>query len=537
MTGNETVFLFKKINNMKYINNLRIYLGGFNLKPNSFRWTNLVLVFLFAILFLNELKAASIQWTGGTSSDFEVGGNWTGGASPSNSLTIDTANFSGSPSVNQPTLSVKRSVQGLVFSTPTGGWTLGGSSNSLTIGTGGIDASAQTSGTTTINSNLSYGSNLTFKVGSGGTLLINGSIDRTGGSLTFGSSTSTGTIELAGTGTTAAQIVAGGGTLYLNRTITSPYNGLNGLTISGGTVKIGGSDPKVDPNADQIGNVRTVIFSANNGALDLNGHNESIAALNVISGTGNVVTNSAANTTSVLTLNGTSGVNTFTGTIQDGAGGGVLGLTVNVTAKNPGTQVLTGDNTYSGGTIVSKGTLLVNNTVGSGTGTGAVTVSGGTFGGSGSVSGPVNLSGTATLLAGDGTVTANTLSLSNGLTMGNSTILEFSLSGAGNHSTLANTGTSLWTFAPNQIVTFLDFGAQSQTTYSGLITGIASDPGVSNWTVQNSGWINGTFSYNASTQSVDFSAVPEPSSFVWITMIFGIALLLYRRPQFSVVIN
>src|SRR5690606_29967220 len=72
-----------------------------------------------------------------------------------------------------------------------------------------------------------------------------------------------------------------------------------------------------------------------------------------------------------------------------------------------GTQVLSGLNTYSGGTTIREGAILVTNTAGSGLGTGAVVVEdGGTLGGTGFVTlasgNGVTIQSGGALLAGDG---------------------------------------------------------------------------------------------------------------------------------------
>jgi autotransporter-associated beta strand protein len=85
-----------------------------------------------------------------------------------------------------------------------------------------------------------------------------------------------------------------------------------------------------------------------------------------------------------------AGDQTFSGTIS-GTGQFRRDAT-NVTAA--GRTILTGANSYSGGTIVNAGTLLVNNTLGSGTGSGFVAVSNnGTLGGSGIIAGSVSCAG------------------------------------------------------------------------------------------------------------------------------------------------
>ncbi|MSU56820.1 MAG: hypothetical protein EXS35_01310 [Pedosphaera sp.] len=78
-------------------------------------------------------------------------------------------------------------------------------------------------------------------------------------------------------------------------------------------------------------------------------------------------------------------------------------------AINPaaaGRTILTGANSYSGGTVVSGGTLLVNNSFGSGTGSGFVAISNtGTLGGSGTISGPVLCAGVISPGQSAGTLT------------------------------------------------------------------------------------------------------------------------------------
>ena len=61
-----------------------------------------------------------------------------------------------------------------------------------------------------------------------------------------------------------------------------------------------------------------------------------------------------------------------------------------------GTQILTGDNTYSGTTTVSSGTLQVDGSLGTNT----VTATGGTLGGKGTINGPVIINSGGTLSAG-----------------------------------------------------------------------------------------------------------------------------------------
>src|SRR6185503_19203608 len=77
------------------------------------------------------------------------------------------------------------------------------------------------------------------------------------------------------------------------------------------------------------------------------GRNEGFSILN---GFGGTVTNSAAATTSTLTLGTNNWSNTgFFGSIQDGPAGGVVALV----KTGAGGLILTGNNTFSGGTTIS----------------------------------------------------------------------------------------------------------------------------------------------------------------------------------------
>ena len=95
-----------------------------------------------------------------------------------------------------------------------------------------------------------------------------------------------------------------------------------------------------------------------------------------------------------LTLGGSSTLsNEITGRILDNST--ATGGTIGVIKEGAGRWVLSGSNSYTGGTTVSSGSLLVNNTAGSGTGSGTVTVaSGATLGGSGTIAGATAVSGT-----------------------------------------------------------------------------------------------------------------------------------------------
>jgi autotransporter-associated beta strand protein len=157
------------------------------------------------------------------------------------------------------------------------------------------------------------------------------------------------------------------------------------LIIGNGT---GGLDIVRLDSSDQISNISSVSFNgsgADAGVLRLNAFNESVAGISSTGGAG-IVENGGA-TASVFTTSFTSGIQTFTGVIQDG-GVGALSLT----KDGAGTQIISGENTFSGGTVVNNGVLLANSS--GALGTGGVTVNGGSLGGTGGViAGGVTLAG------------------------------------------------------------------------------------------------------------------------------------------------
>jgi autotransporter-associated beta strand protein len=145
---------------------------------------------------------------------------------------------------------------------------------------------------------------------------------------------------------------SGAGTQILSGTNT--YGG--NTTISAGTLRLGASG--VIPNASSVSVSGT-------GTLDLNGFNETIKGL---SGAGTVDNTAAGN--SILTVN--DGGN-FSGNITD-SGAGTLALVKSV----DGDLVLSGNNTYTGGTTLNANRIFIAGANALPT-TGAVQVNGGTL--------------------------------------------------------------------------------------------------------------------------------------------------------------
>jgi outer membrane autotransporter protein len=298
-------------------------------------------------------------------------------------------------------------------------------------------------GENTFNGVTTISANGSLQIGTGGTFgSIGGNITNNGiltfdrsDLLTFGGTISgTGNVRQIGSGTTVL-------------TGTNTYSG--GTIVSAGTLQLGNGGT----TGSIIGNV------VDDGILAFN-RSDVFTFGGVISGTGNV--RQIGSGTTVLTGTNTysGGTTVSAGTLQIGNGGtngsiignvvdngtlafdrsdvftfgGVISGTGNVRQIGSGATVLTGTNTYSGGTTVSAGTLqlgnggtngsIIGNVVDNGTlafDRSDVFTFGGTISGTGNVrqigSGTTVLSGTNTY-SGETTVSAGTLQLGNGGTTG-----------------------------------------------------------------------------------------------------------------------
>jgi autotransporter-associated beta strand protein len=110
--------------------------------------------------------------------------------------------------------------------------------------------------------------------------------------------------------------------------------------------------------------------------------------------------------------------------------------TRSLTVNGPGSTVLSGNNTYSGGTAVASGSLFLTNTSGSGAGTGSLTVAGGaTLGGTGSY-GTTATPGAGYKIAGSST--SNRAQVLVGLTSASDTNTSNALSLIASTATITN---------------------------------------------------------------------------------------------------
>ena len=171
---------------------------------------------------------------------------------------------------------------------------------------------------------------------------------------------------------------------------------LNAANTFSGTTTIAGSGPIIMGNALALQNSPLVTTSTANSltlfgtptALQLGGLSGASGSL------GTIITSSAYNNISALTLNPQAGVTvTYGGVLADGAAGMTL------TKTGPGTQILSGNNTYTGITTVTQGTLILS---GSNSNSGGFSLSSGIL----QLARPVSQPATGTIAVGTGTTLA-----------------------------------------------------------------------------------------------------------------------------------
>ncbi len=192
-----------------------------------------------------------------------------------------------------------------------------------------------------------------------------------------------------------------------------------GLTkVGNGTLTLSGVNTYTGPTNVNVGTLQagsstaigtnSAVTVAGGADLQLAGKSNNIGSL---AGAGTVENANATAANLATGGDGTSPV--FSGTLQDGTGGGALSLTKN----GAGNQTLSGTSTYTGGTNINAGTLTVTGSLGA---TNVTINSGGTLAGTGTI----GTSATSTMVqtggaispgvSGPGTLTLNNLLLNAG---------------------------------------------------------------------------------------------------------------------------
>jgi len=441
------------------------------------------------------------------------------------------------------------------------------------------------SGTTILTGNLSYSGDTTVNAG---TLQF---ANASGGNLTTGNVTvNGGAFQLAASDQLAdsshVTINAGGTFELVGGNITQT---ISGFTNDGGTFTTGSGENNLlvgvgntinwnngintittnNTVSDKSWNIRggtntvqqggTMQISSGGSGLQFRGTGTPSVTLNSSNSTagrivlqGNVTVESTLSGTSSI-LNGGNGTNSGfvdmaggnrTFTVGNGTASTDFLVTAilsngTVTKDGTGTMAISGNNTYTGSTNVNEGTLLVNGNQTAATGN--VTVaSGATLGGNGTLGGATTISG----ILAPGNNDIGTLNIANNVTWvgaataGANTDWIFDL-GASNASDLLNiTGdflndTSLGTNFRFDFNGSAHSGTFVLVNWSGSTGFSASDFSFTNL----GGGLTGSFAFNGS--QLEFSAVPEPSTWVGMAVLAMTAgmMFLRRRPALQRVVS
>lgn len=429
-------------------------------------------------------------------------------------------------------------------------FTRDGTGAGASVGVSGTIQLRQTSGYTVLTSSPAHTGGTVIE---GGTLELGGSsalppagaVTITGGTLQLGAADQVlaslagtgGAVQLSGgysltvtdpTDANFAGVIAGGGALAKTGagtlTLTGPNTYSGGTTLTGGTVLVGhdtalGTGP-VTLNGSSLapaGGARTL---ANDLVVQAD---TTFTGSDALTLTGNI----ALARTRELTVDAVAPV---------ALSGVVSGPGRSLNKFGAGTLVLTGANTYTGGTFIDAGIVRINNSAGSAFGTGAVTIgAAGTLTGAGSFTGALQNNGT---YAPGNSPTLAVLSV---FAQGPTGILEVEIAGLDR-----GTGYDALDIAG---AASLD-GTLAVTFYGGFTT--ASLAAGDSFDFFNWGSVSGTFAaldlpalgagltwdtsalYTTGALSVSAAAIPEPSTWAILAGAAALGAGLLRRRRVRV---
>lgn len=335
--------------------------------------------------------AATSTWLGTTSGAWGTTTNWAGGTGPTSA---DTALFDSTSTANlSTTLTTSTSILGLRVTSPSGAVSIG--SNTLTLGTGGIDMSAATQNLTVSSGvTLSNTSLVPISLASGRTLSLSGAFTRSSGQTLKVTTAGSGTVNI--TGATASSVLSYGvlngtdftaadasknvvGAASVITYSANPAGTSANANVSGGSsstwMDVTTSNPAAGPSAFRLSSTYTLgglRFNQSNSnnidwVVDANSRNFTPGAILVTANVGayNVQMNDSsgnvwrlsAGSEAMIHQYNTSGDLIFNGKITQAAGTGAI-----VTKDGPGRVILANNsNSWGGVTNILEGTIQVGN--------------------------------------------------------------------------------------------------------------------------------------------------------------------------------
>lgn len=452
---------------------------------------------------------------------------------PSVALTLDLNNTSGTWGFGSLSLGSGSSLtlQGVATANNanrvnlSGGTSSSGGSITLAGTAAGPTGFVSSSGTSTLSSNIVNNSSTSATMlgaTSGNALIYSGVLSNSSGS---------GHLQISG-----GQAGGEGITTLSN---VSTYTGntfLNAAT--NGVLRIGVSNALPTGTTVNFGASAGGGTASTGGALDLNGLNLSVGALEKATVSGRGVANNTS-TLATLTIGKASGSNTFNGVIGTVSNTNLTTQSNNIAVVKTGasSQTFTQANTYTGGTTINAGSLILT---GAGTiGSGNLTMGGGTLNVSGITASTFTMAA-GTTLSGNGTInaTGKTFEVAGNLNPGAS---PGTLTINGDLE-LASTAVSNFEINGTTAGLFDSINGISSITFDGTLNLITGYTPALNDTVQlfSAASYSGTFStingadlggglswsFDASTGSI--TVIPEPCTWALFSLGFG-ALLLRRK--------